>query len=152
MIVIQGNKRLVTRQPVLRAAKILFGNAVLDCIVQDISASGARINVGAVVALPDEITIELNSGGMWLAAVRWQLGDHTGLQFKRFAGLHGAAAAEASHMYGRLRNSSVHYVLSELDTARHFGHPELTDTSLRLKHVLEELEEGLRVAAGRTRI
>ena len=142
------NKRQAARQPVLKGAKILFGDAVLDCLVHDISATGARISMAVAMVFPAELMIEMRSGGRWMADVRWQRGTETGLVFTRFAGLHGQAAVEASKAYARMRSSGVHDVLADLTAAKHFDHPALRDAALELERAVAGLQEALRVSAG----
>lgn len=144
-----GNKRHAGRQPVLKAAKILFGGSAIDCLVLDFSLSGVRVSTEAYIPFPDEVTVELRSGGMWTAQRRWQRGLETGFEFSGFAGLAPAAAAEASGLYDQLRNAGLLDVTARLSAARHFDHDELRTTADAAENAVRALEQVLRRAAGR---
>ena len=144
-----GNKRQTLRQPVLKAAKVRFGDAVVDCLVLDLSQSGLRVSTEAFMPFPDEVTIELRSGGMWRAVRRWQRGMETGFEFTRFAGLHAQAVADASLLYGQLLNSGLRDLTGRLAELRHFDHPELKAAAEAADAAVEALERVLKAATGR---
>ena len=144
-----GNKRQADRQPVLKAAKVLFGNSAVDCLVLDMSAAGLRISTEAPMPFPEQVTIELRSGGSWTAALRWQRGLESGFELVRFKGLHAQAAADASALYDQLRNAGLRDVTERLAIARHFDHPALRSAAEAAAAAVTELEHVLREAAGR---
>lgn len=116
----------------------------------DISSIGARVSTEAYMPFPDEVTVELRSGGRWLSKRRWQLGMETGFEFVRFAGLHAAATADASLLYDKLRNAGARDVTERLAAARYFDDAELQKASEAAEAALMELEQALRVASGRS--
>ncbi len=143
------DKRLDVRQPVLKVAKILFQDSVVDCIVLDFSAGGARVSTDVVIPFPDAVKIELRSGGVWDATRSWQRGLETGFTFKGFAGLHAAATAEVAALSDRLGRSGVHDVTERLAEARWFDHPELKTASRAVDVAIQRLEQVLHAAARR---
>jgi hypothetical protein len=144
-----GDKRLAQRQPVLKVAKILYGGSVVDALVLDASASGVRISTETFVAFPEQVTVELRTGGVWAAIRRWQRGTETGFEFTHFAGLHAEGAASASRLYDQLRNTGVRDVTARLAAERHFDHAELRVAADALLTAMDRLEHLLRIAAGR---
>ena len=146
----RGDKRLEARQPVLKAAKARFGNSVVDCLVLDVSETGVRVSTDAFIAFPDEVTLELRSGGTWQAIRRWQHGLETGFEFVRFTGLHAQAMIEASALYEQLRNAGLIDVITRLSVARYWDHPDLKAASEAAEAAVHELERVLRQATGHT--
>ena len=78
------NNRRSPRQRVLKTAKIfrLNGAHAVDCVIRDISETGARIVVKDQLALPNELKFVVPSDGfMLIARVVWRKGDLAGLLF-----------------------------------------------------------------------
>jgi hypothetical protein len=81
----------------------VFGNAVIrgpnlhaDCVIRDLSASGAKIEVPSSVQLPDEFNLllaEANTSRHVL--LKWQAGDFAGVAFARMDKNGSADAEEA---------------------------------------------------------
>jgi hypothetical protein len=78
-----ADRRKHVREKVLKAAKIIFGggDSVFNCLVLDESPEGIFVDMGAIVALPPEVTIQYSSGAAFRAARRWCTGSKVGFQF-----------------------------------------------------------------------
>jgi hypothetical protein len=78
-----AERRASPRRPVIRSAKLVFGeaNVIYDCLVLDESAGGVMIDLGAMVKVPEEVTIRFNSGGAFPAQRRWAAGTKAGFKF-----------------------------------------------------------------------
>jgi hypothetical protein len=77
-------KRIIRRQRVLKSGKIIFmdGNAVVDCIIRNLSVAGARLEVPTTVGLPQEFTLlDSHSGRSYIAKVAWRRGEIMGVEF-----------------------------------------------------------------------
>ena len=140
------DKRDRERQPVLRSAKLHFHSSVVDCLVLDLSADGVRIETNDLMALPEDVIIELRSGGRWLARRRWQRGLEAGFELVRFAGLEREAALRASVLYGMLRSCGLQDVLDRLAAAQHYDNPELRSAAAAILVSLEQLETALKAS------
>ena len=59
-----SNRRVTNRQKTLKSAKIVFNKkqSVIDCFVRDVSSTGAKLQVGDVVAIPRNFTLIFNDG------------------------------------------------------------------------------------------
>jgi hypothetical protein len=79
----ETERRASPRRPVIRSAKLVFGeaNVIYDCLVLDESAGGVMIDLGAMVKVPEEVTIRFNSGGAFPAQRRWAAGTKAGFKF-----------------------------------------------------------------------
>ena len=73
--------RRARREGVIWGARLDTGAAVLDCIVLDISARGARLRFGAPVAVPERVTLHLRDGRRFEARRCWSHGTLAGLEF-----------------------------------------------------------------------
>lgn len=142
------DKRLMPRQPVLRGAKAQFADAVVDCLVLDFSAQGARVSIDGFVPFPEHLVLELRSGSRWDAIRRWQRGFEVGLEFTGFAGLSLQASAAAARCCQDLGGSGLRAIALQLEEARFFDYPELRVASERLEAAALALEALLRAAAG----
>ena len=81
---VSETKRISQRRKVLKEGKIvsLDYNTVIDCIVKDVSETGARIKCIHQSAIPDEFRL-LMPGDETIreARVMWRRGDLIGLRF-----------------------------------------------------------------------
>jgi hypothetical protein len=72
------------RRRVLWQGKILLGRAVIWCAVRDVSASGARLEVGEDVRLPGEFDLVLGHREEIMGArLRWREGRFAGVSLTR---------------------------------------------------------------------
>ena len=85
------------RDLMLRSGQIIFGDSVVNCVVQDMSPYGARVDFGAPVVVPEEVHLRMNDGTTYRALQRWSRGTQLGLRF--------AGPAEASGDQGHARRA-----------------------------------------------
>ena len=59
-----SNRRINDRRKTLKSAKIVFNNkqSVLDCFERDLSSTGAKLQLGDLVAIPRNFTLMLHDG------------------------------------------------------------------------------------------
>lgn len=68
----------------LLKAKIIFNNrmSTVDCIIKNISASGARILVGSTLSVPREFDLHVPlKGKTYRAQMRWRDAESMGVEF-----------------------------------------------------------------------
>src|SRR5215207_10289290 len=88
--------RRAPRRPVLGNAVIRGPNLHADCVIRDLSASGAKIEVQASVLLPEEFNllwVEANSSRHVL--LKWRAGDFAGVAFSQIEAAASSAGAGA---------------------------------------------------------
>lgn len=85
------------RNRVLKGAQVVFGNAVFDCVVLNISVSGARVSFSAPIVVPEVVALRLRDGSIYPASRRWTQGLEMGLEFIGRIGV--------SHDEGRIRRA-----------------------------------------------
>lgn len=78
-----AERRRQVRARVLRRARIVYrkGWASLDCVVLDISPTGAQIRVGALLGLPDRFELRIEGGPARDAVVRYRTTGVSGVEF-----------------------------------------------------------------------
>ena len=76
-------QRKARRHRLIKSAKIILHDegVIHDCIVFDLSAGGALVELKDIVAIPSEITLRFSTGNMVRAQCRWQMGKRLGLRF-----------------------------------------------------------------------
>lgn len=79
---------LTERDPRVPAFKFgavhLAGGKRLDCMILDLSGTGARISLGGAVNLPETVRLSIPQHALKVeATVRWQQGTEAGLSFNR---------------------------------------------------------------------
>ena len=77
-------RRASPRQRRLNGAKIVFNNnsSVIDCIVRDLSAQGARLVVSRPVGIPDRFDLRIDrNGACHSSKVTWRADDQIGVSF-----------------------------------------------------------------------
>jgi hypothetical protein len=78
------NHRLARRQRVLKQGKILLANnlSVVDCVVRDMSETGARLLCGDQAAVPGEFRLVTPSDSLMREAkVIWRRDGQLGVRF-----------------------------------------------------------------------
>ena len=77
-------KRLTPRREVFGHALILAPGIRVNCIIRDLSATGAKLGVPSEVKLPDEFhVLLLKTNSTRRVSLRWRHGDFAGVQFCR---------------------------------------------------------------------
>jgi hypothetical protein len=139
----EDGRREQAREGVLKAAKLLYGNTVVDCVVLDISERGARIRTSAMMALPKEVALCFRSGAAFRAELRWARAQEAGLEFTGPAALSARKAADAAGFRQGLQASGFARVIEALGTARHFDDPGLAHVAAAAKAAVQALDETL---------
>ena len=78
-------RRRSGRSRVLKGAKIVFGKtSLMDCIVRNVTNSGARLQIANTVELPEDLGLTLD-GGYSIRSCRivWRTVTETGVEFIR---------------------------------------------------------------------
>ncbi len=138
-----ANKRLIARQPVLKTAKIYVADSVYDCLVLDLSETGMRISTEVRVLFPPDVRIELRTGAIWVAQLRWQRETEAGFEFVRLDGLNDEVSLRAEEMVDALRKSGVPHVLSQLAGEDSFGSPDLRSAAETLARAHAAFEQAI---------
>ena len=131
------NKRIAARQAVLKGAQLVFGASVIDCLVLNMSDTGARIRTGAVVFVPEELTLKMRGGASFAARTVWTRGVEIGLALAPVVSLPDEQAALAWRLYDLVRGLDLAEPLSLLGAQDFFG-------DLTLRNAAEQAEAGLR--------
>jgi hypothetical protein len=78
------NRRIASRSRTLLAGKIIIGEGLIspDCVIRDLSSSGARVRISAETDLPPTVRLlVIKEGLLFEANVAWRRDDQTGLVF-----------------------------------------------------------------------
>jgi hypothetical protein len=86
-----------------RARIVIAGGGVVDCVVENMSATGARVRLGGPIALPDAFALRFHDGASHAARRRWSRGCAAGIEFE---GGGPAAEAERRHLAEAVREAS----------------------------------------------
>lgn len=72
------------RQRVLKSGKIIYGNGsyVTDCVVRNLSSTGAQLKVPTSVAIPEQFEFVEAGGVKKKAVVIWRKADLLGVKFE----------------------------------------------------------------------
>lgn len=90
-----SNKRREARKAFLKRAQVVFDGAGIDCIVENMSGSGARVRFNTPMPLPEVLALRFNDGTSYPARRRWAHGELAGLEFY---GESPEAEAERRHL------------------------------------------------------
>jgi hypothetical protein len=143
-------RRIAARVPVIRSAKLICGPAegIFDCLVLDQSASGVLIDLGAMVALPDELTIQFSGGAAFLAHRAWAAGTKAGLHLVGAQLLTEQAAQRMKNAADLLEMQALPAVVSTLRAARFLDHLELRRLAEEAEAAYLRFETFLRAPVG----
>src|SRR4051794_6468044 len=78
------SQRSAPRIRSLIAARIIFNNgqSTLDCLIRNLSDTGAKLSVSAVVILPDCFDLLISKSVTRRMRMAWQRGDEIGVRFE----------------------------------------------------------------------
>jgi hypothetical protein len=80
----QSDRRAEPRNPELLWGKAIFKDVAKDCVINDLSTSGARLRLTAFAALPDRFDLFIfETRRTYKAAVQWRAGDQAGVVFEQ---------------------------------------------------------------------
>jgi hypothetical protein len=79
----RGEERIPVRAP----GRVMFGEKLAmwgDCVIRDLSTSGAKIELSQLVKLPPRfILIHLHDGVAFDVVLKWRRGDLAGMAFEK---------------------------------------------------------------------
>lgn len=139
----EAGRREAVRQGVLKAAKLVTGNSVVDCLVLNISASGVRVQLSAMMVLPERMTLCFRGGAAFACERRWARALEVGLEFTGPAGLTERTAAEAADILQAMARESLTPVLDALQARRHFDNPHLAQIAAEAQAAQARLRDAL---------
>ena len=78
-----AEQRNEQRHRILRGGLIVFndGRSTIECMVRNLSESGAQLKVESLLAIPDNFVLKLKDGGTAKATVAWKRGKTIGIRF-----------------------------------------------------------------------
>ena len=76
-------RRANSRKPVLMSGTIAFGGDVINCVVSNMSISGAALDViSPAVAIPENFTLVFQADGVTIPChIIWRKEEHIGVAF-----------------------------------------------------------------------
>jgi hypothetical protein len=77
--------RRASRQRALKGAQILLnqGASVIDCIVRDVSSTGARLKVASQLGIPEQFTLVVGlDDTRRQCRIAWRRADDIGVEFE----------------------------------------------------------------------
>ena len=77
------DRRRARRERLLVRAQIVADGNFHDCILLDLTATGARIETMLPLALPDHFALRFSNGRQEVCERRWRVGQRMGLMFLR---------------------------------------------------------------------
>jgi hypothetical protein len=77
-------RRRAKRARTFKSGKLLFGGftqVVIDCLIVEMSETGARVETAAMTLIPDMLTLRMGDGTEHRARRAWATGNLIGLEF-----------------------------------------------------------------------
>ncbi|HQT46504.1 MAG TPA: hypothetical protein PLY97_04705 [Acidocella sp.] len=102
-----------------------YEHGAYNCLVLDESATGVLVDMGMVVNLPEEVTVQLQGGGTYLARRRWAVGSKAGLEFIGGQRITSDVALRMAKIADVLNIQGVVPAVATLRAARFFDNAEL---------------------------
>ncbi len=136
--------RNAKRQAVLKTAKIIWGDSVIDCLVVEQSPAGVRVSTSIPMNVPSQVSIRLSGGAVRPAMRRWARGTEIGFEFAGSAGLDAVAAIVALGILVDLRGIALNDIFDRLAAARCFDDAELGAMAKAAQAAMQQLETALR--------
>jgi hypothetical protein len=89
-------RRTASRQRSFLRGRMFFNNRTssIDCLIRDVSATGAKLVFSETAAIPDVVDLYLPQKDQWLRAhVQWRSGGEIGVAFETAAAAPSAPAS-----------------------------------------------------------
>jgi hypothetical protein len=74
-------RRRHRRVPLLHSATLCDGERVIDCLIRDISVSGARLDIPQPPALPEALVLDIAEAGRLSGRIVWRQEGQAGFEF-----------------------------------------------------------------------
>jgi len=136
------------RNSVLRGVRIAFGQSAVDCIVLDVSATGARIRVPLNTAIPEYVTLLFSKGEVLSAERQWHRGDEAGFSFERTESLIEEPKQTAIRIFAMVRAETIDEPMRLLRVNEFFGDPVLQAAAEEAEASLRRMKSALAHHAG----
>jgi hypothetical protein len=135
-------RRQQPRERVLKAAKIVFGggDSIFNCLILDESPEGIFVDMGAVLALPNEVVIQYASGAAFRAVRRWATGSKVGFQFVGPQIIGHETARRMQMVAEIMKNHGMTAAMQTLRVAQFFDNLELRRTAEAAEAALRRLD------------
>ncbi len=123
----EAERRGSRRKPVIKSAKLIVNQAgsIINCFVLDESAGGVQVDLGAMLELPDDLTIQFGNGATYLARRCWSSGTRIGLKFTSAQLVSNDIVERMRKIAELLHDQGLGVAVSTLRAARFFDHAEL---------------------------
>jgi hypothetical protein len=119
-------RRRWPRTHVIKSAKLLFDtHRLLDCLVLNESAGGVMVDLGTMVTLPYDMTIQFSNGASFPAQRRWAEGTKAGLAFTGSQIIREDSAQRMRNMAEILQSQGLAATIETLRMARFFDNSAL---------------------------
>lgn len=83
-----SERRSEERFPIIRTAKLVYGDTEMPCVLRDISNSALRVRIyDDIPASAGEMMLEFGDGDRHAVQLLWQRDGHAGLRFPEFTDL-----------------------------------------------------------------
>ena len=92
-----SERRVAPRQKSFLRGRLFFNNRlnVVDCVIRDISDTGARLVYSEAVTTPDEVELHIPQKDQTLyAKIAWRRGEEVGVTFKAATQKDGSLGAD----------------------------------------------------------
>jgi hypothetical protein len=76
-----AERRRHERSPLLYSGSLYDGDKMVDCVIKDISASGARVMVERRIVDQQSFVLDIDGVGLIASKIIWQSADHAGIEF-----------------------------------------------------------------------
>jgi hypothetical protein len=78
---IEHERRRHQRAPLLYSGSLYNGEYAVDCVIKDISVSGARVLVERAIDADKGFVLDIDGVGFIGSKIVWQADDHAGIEF-----------------------------------------------------------------------
>ena len=82
------DKSSTRRQRTLKGARIVLndGYSTIDCMVRNLSESGARLRIASILGIPDTFELRFDDGRKFACRTAWRTADEIGVEFVEAGG------------------------------------------------------------------
>lgn len=140
------DRRRAPRERLLQRARILVDERPFDCILLDLTPTGARVETTQPLNLPDRFILCFGDGRQYVCERRWRSGQRMGLMFLR-PNQHSDRRERAGAIRDMLGGIGRRAVFDMLRDDNYLDSQSLGDAAWLAEEALRTLDETLRAIA-----
>lgn len=142
-----SDQRAARRYSVIKGARILFDSTAIDCVLLNVSESGALVYTDAAATIPDHVTLQFAGDAIYQATRRWTRGTEIGFSLDSATAFPPDTTETARNIYDMMCAATLAEPIRLLRAKRFFGDVTLQVAAEEAEAAMQRLRSALGMRA-----